>query len=355
MSKWYKNCQDIIKPILLKINLDNKQVKKYFHDEYIEIWKKCFTHKSKDDKDNYERVEFLGDELLDFVFSLYLYRNYENVFNEKEMTELKRFYMSKHKQPAMTKKFKINKLLIYNSDMPSDIINYDKICTDLYESFYFTIFTISELIEKNSGLDVVYKLMMYNFKDIKINKEEGKGHSKNRVNQTFQMITSSSKNTDEITINKNGIYNTKIYVPERSKQILIEYNIALPDLLGEGEDKNKNNATLKAYDNALETLLEYDIDKDKIIHVKSLILLDKLKNRSLVNKFKRKMNEEDYVSFQMEDQKLENQEEEQALTLFYLYGLRRDGTKKRLAFLCSESLGKQEDTLDELIKKYLEK
>ena len=53
------------------------------------LLKKALTHCSKS-PDNYERLEFLGDSILEFVSSKYLFENFENL-TEGEMTKVRAY------------------------------------------------------------------------------------------------------------------------------------------------------------------------------------------------------------------------------------------------------------------------
>ncbi len=65
----------------MKDNLNNLQKKINIKFKNLSILKKSITHKSYDSKNNYEKLEFLGDRILGFVISKKLIELYPN---EKE-------------------------------------------------------------------------------------------------------------------------------------------------------------------------------------------------------------------------------------------------------------------------------
>ena len=52
---------------------------------------RALTHPSKS-KDNYQRLEFLGDSILDFLVGEYLFKN--STFDEGKLTVLRAHYVS---------------------------------------------------------------------------------------------------------------------------------------------------------------------------------------------------------------------------------------------------------------------
>ena len=79
-----------------------------------ELLYQCFTHKSFSDEAkgelNNERLEFLGDSILGFVVSEYLYKNFN--YDEGLMTEVRKYYVSKEPLEQAPKILGIDKYLI---------------------------------------------------------------------------------------------------------------------------------------------------------------------------------------------------------------------------------------------------
>ena len=89
-----------------------KKIRKIFDYDIknSEIFIKALTHKSFS-KDNYERLEFLGDAVLQLVITEYLYDKYPN-HDEGSLSREKQFIVSKKTISDISIKLKITDLLI---------------------------------------------------------------------------------------------------------------------------------------------------------------------------------------------------------------------------------------------------
>lgn len=86
---------------------------KYNIDFKDPIYIRAFTHSSyvNENKkgEDYERLEFLGDKILDFIISEYLYVN--NHYSEGEMTKLRASYVCENALYEYSLKLKLNEFL----------------------------------------------------------------------------------------------------------------------------------------------------------------------------------------------------------------------------------------------------
>ena len=89
-----------------------KKIRKIFDYDIknSEIFIKALTHKSFS-KDNYERLEFLGDAVLQLVITEYLYDKYPN-HDEGSLSREKQFIVSKKTISDISIKLKIIDLFI---------------------------------------------------------------------------------------------------------------------------------------------------------------------------------------------------------------------------------------------------
>ena len=75
----------------MSIDLDNFQKKIKIKFKNIELLKRTLTHKSFDSKNNYEKLEFLGDRVLGLIISkklIDIYPNKEEGFLDKTLASL---------------------------------------------------------------------------------------------------------------------------------------------------------------------------------------------------------------------------------------------------------------------------
>ncbi|RKF65812.1 putative DNA polymerase [Erysiphe neolycopersici] len=122
-----------------------------------EIFKKAFTHKSCNNKANsYETLEFLGDSILCYYVSKFLFTVYKN-YDEGDMTNLRSIIVCTNNIAKLSKQIGLNNYLILNEKLPEqirqNIINKDKTFADIFESFLATL-----LLEK--GEDILVKFLL---------------------------------------------------------------------------------------------------------------------------------------------------------------------------------------------------
>lgn len=103
----------------------------YFKDE--DLIKRALTHSSVSDV-NYEKLEFLGDSILDFLIAEYIYTNYHDM-NEGEMTRIRAGVVSKEPLAEISDKLGLVKYLNYG-----DCVASLKMKSDIYEAVLAAIY-----------------------------------------------------------------------------------------------------------------------------------------------------------------------------------------------------------------------
>lgn len=108
----------------------------------IEIYEEAFTHTSYANENkvkSYERLEYLGDAVLELVISEYLYNNTEEP--EGVMTKLRAHYVCENANYEYSMKFNLNEYLkLGHGEETSGGRNRKAIVADIYESFIGAIF-----------------------------------------------------------------------------------------------------------------------------------------------------------------------------------------------------------------------
>ena len=104
------------------------------------LLRNCFIHASyanehKGEKD-FERLEFLGDSVLGFVVSEFLYKKLD--VDEGDMTSFKQGLVSKQPLSLATKRLGLDKFIITSDTMQGKIT--DAICENLFESLIAGIY-----------------------------------------------------------------------------------------------------------------------------------------------------------------------------------------------------------------------
>lgn len=124
-----------------------KELKIEYND--IELYKRALTHSSVSSLDN-ERLEFLGDAVLDFVISTFLYTNYS--YNEGELTKVRSAIVNKYNLIKLSKKISLDKMIKTNLLRPTD-----SIIEDAFEAFIAAIYL-------DLGINKTEKFILNNFK-----------------------------------------------------------------------------------------------------------------------------------------------------------------------------------------------
>lgn len=125
-----------IKSILSKFITDETVISKIVSPKTISYWEKAVTHESfnYNYNENYEKLEFLGDGLLNYSFKTYLH-DYLGIKDRSIINNILNYYMSKKYQPTMCRKMGIDKLLRVFPGIKVE----DYMLEDIFEGFFGVI------------------------------------------------------------------------------------------------------------------------------------------------------------------------------------------------------------------------
>ena len=222
-----------ISNLLKKLNIKTNNL-----DLYIE----AFTHPSSTNetgKNNYERLEFLGDVICSFVISNYLFKKYPNA-NEKDLTLTRQFLVRGLTQTEISKKLKLDTLIIYSIGEKNNIANHDKIIGQVFESFIGAIYL-------DQGLEFVEKFLLDLYRPYLINPIEDARDFNIDPKSTLQIKVAPDIVKYVITKERNIKKNDDGYfiVEARSGDIL----------LGVGKGANHKEAEIEAARDALKKIV----------------------------------------------------------------------------------------------------
>ena len=118
---------------------------KYNLDLNNSIYVRAFTHSSYVNEqkigEDYERLEFLGDKILDFIISEYLYVN--NHYTEGEMTKLRACYVCENALYQYSLDLKLNDMLrLGKGEEASGGRNRKAVVADIFEAFLAATYLI---------------------------------------------------------------------------------------------------------------------------------------------------------------------------------------------------------------------
>ena len=210
-------------------------LEKYNIDITNSLYEKAFTHSSyanENGTEDYERLEFLGDKILDFIVSEYLYVN-ENL-TEGEMTKLRASYVCENALNEYSKELGLDKLLkLGKGEESTGGRTKPSIIADLFEAFLAATYLIY-------GLDKVKEIV----NDIVIPYVEGNHHEflKDYKSILQEYVQTDKKSTIYEVINEEGPANEKIFT------VIVKVDDIV---LGKGTASSKKEAEQLAAKDAL--------------------------------------------------------------------------------------------------------
>ena len=118
------------------------------------LFVRAFTHTSyanESKTESYERLEYLGDAVLEFIMSEYLYKNTEKA--EGEMTKLRAHYVCENALYEYALRLGLNEhILLGKGELDSGGRNRKAIVADVFESFIAALFL-------DQGIETVKKFI----------------------------------------------------------------------------------------------------------------------------------------------------------------------------------------------------
>lgn len=198
---------------------------------YIE----AFTHTSysnEHDCKSYERLEYLGDAVLELLMSEYLYKNTE--VQEGEMTKLRANYVCENALYEYSLRLNLNEeLLLGHGEEESGGRTRKTIVADIFESFIGALFL-------DQGLDTVKKFLYDNIIPLIEKKEISFFDDYKSVLQ--ELVQTDKRNLEYEVINEEG--------PSHNKEFTVQ--VKINDIVyGKGKAHSKKEAEQLAAKDAL--------------------------------------------------------------------------------------------------------
>lgn len=206
-----------------------------------ELLKKALTHTSyayENNVESNEKLEFLGDSILEFISSKYLYNNYEDL-KEGEMTKVRATVVCEESLYKVAIKHNFSDFLNLGKSESSNQANLSKaILADSVEAVIAAIYLDSNL--ENAEIFIINNL-----------KEAIKIASKNVGNKDYKTVLQEKLQIHGNVSIKYNIINES--GPDHNKvfESTVECN---GKILGTGKGKNKKASEMMAAKNALENL-----------------------------------------------------------------------------------------------------
>lgn len=205
-----------------------------------ELLKKSLTHTSyayENKVDSNEKLEYLGDSILEFVVSKYLYNNYINL-SEGEMTKVRANVVCEKSLFVIAKRHNFSDFLYLGKSERASKNSKEAIMADAVEALIAAIYL-------DSSLDSAEKFIIDNLRDYidESTKHVGDKDYKTVLQEKLQVH-------GDVSIKYNVI---KELGPDHEKIFIVEVECDNKKL-AEGMGKNKKQAEMDAAKNALKNM-----------------------------------------------------------------------------------------------------
>ena len=215
----------------------SKKVKVKIQPKNIDIYETAFTHKSIQNKQSNERLEFVGDSVIGMIVAEYLFLKYPNE-NEGFLTRIRTKIVSSKGLCNFAKILKFDDIIMMNEKAMNNQWNKNpRILEDAFEAFMGALYLdkglttckkfFIKMIEKNCDFSDVLKDT--NYKD-----------------QLMKLIQSKNMGIPQYKMS----YETG---PDHSKTFTVQV-IVNGATIAEGTDKSKKNAEQNAAMRALKAM-----------------------------------------------------------------------------------------------------
>ncbi len=202
----------------------------------LSLYEKAFIHTSyanEENVDSYERLEYLGDAVLELVMSEYLYSNTE--FEEGMMTKLRAHYVCESALYEYSIKLGLNEHIRLGKGESESGGKFRKtIVADIFESFIGALFL-------DQGLDVVKKFMYTHVIPLIEKKEIDFFSDYKSILQ--ELVQTDKRSLEYVIVEESG--------PSHDKTFTIQVKID-NIIYGEGTAHSKKQAEQEAAKNALK-------------------------------------------------------------------------------------------------------
>ena len=202
----------------------------------LSLYEKAFTHTSfanEEGTESYERLEYLGDAVLELVMSEYLYLNTNK--KEGEMTKLRSHYVCESALYEYSMKLGLNEYLKLGHGEEASGGKYRKaIVADIYEAFIGAIFLDQGL---DKAKEFIYKSLIPYLKTEKLDFFD------DYKSKLQEYVQTDKRGLEYVVINEEG--------PAHNKTFTVE--VKIDDIVyGVGTAHSKKEAEQEAAKSALE-------------------------------------------------------------------------------------------------------
>ena len=223
------------------MNLEEFQEKIEYKFKNIKLLKKAFTHTSYANEnrvESNEKLEFLGDAILEFVISNYLFNNYHNL-KEGNMTKVRAAVVCEKSLYKVALKYDFGQLLYLGKSEKKS--NGDKKPAILADSVEAVIAAIYE----DAGLRQAEKFILDNLKTVIATESRNAGEKDYKTVLQEELQKNGKVDIQYNIIDEKGPDHDKSFIAE------VKFN---GKCLARGVGKTKKEAEMQAAKQALENI-----------------------------------------------------------------------------------------------------
>lgn len=225
--------KNFIGEILKLGKVNQKSIDLITDDDGMNLFSIAFTHPSADKENNYEYLEFLGDNMVNTSIVWYLNKRFPQLRGVKAvkiMTRLKIKLISKENLSSISAKMGMWKYVSASEKIKQR--NMKSTLEDVFEAFFGAVSHIMDMkVREGTGYAVVYSIISALFDDIDISlKYEDLFDAKTRLKEIFEAFKNLGK-LEKNTTNKekeNGcnICTMELYCILNGRKVLLGYGNA---------------------------------------------------------------------------------------------------------------------------------
>jgi dsRNA-specific ribonuclease len=245
----------------------------YVGEKYLIKWRKAFTARSASASYNYEKVEYMGDSVLKFVFSRYLLTKFPNA-TAQELSDLSQLYTNNTTLSFLSRCLGFHNYIVA---IPFPIFPPPALCADVFESFVGTLFQIATDL-KDNAFTVTYKFVSSVYdKYIVIDERLAKGNYKTVVHQIFERLNVKERIFDRdynitglitVDVSRNSLENLNKcieYLNTKGKKYpLINPPNPKHGMRGSGHSLDRSQAEQLAYKDIFLQLIRFGLTSENV-------------------------------------------------------------------------------------------
>lgn len=215
--QWLVNLQAFIYQLLSNNKVvPEKLLPRFIDATAMPFWITAYTDVSYSMDDNYEKMEYYGDSVLDMVFAKYLMRRFPGI-SEGQLTDLKSYYMSKIQQGDFAQQLGMPTHLRTGNNQRV----HRNLHVDVFEATFGALTTVGDKITEGLGAVASYNLLKSLYDSMDIDPNHG-GAPRTQVEQFFSRFDEEKPKPEEGPVG-DGQYKSDIILHPKQLAFLDEY------------------------------------------------------------------------------------------------------------------------------------